>query len=88
MALPGVEVRIADADSGKPLAQGVIGSVEIRGPNVFAGYWQMPEKTKLEFRDDGFFITGDIVTMDHDNYLSIVGRSKDRLIAGRYNVYP
>ena len=82
MALPGVEVRIADADSGQPLAKGEIGSVEIRGPNVFKGYWQMPEKTKQEFRDDGFFITGDIGTIDSDNYLSIVGRSKDLIISG------
>ena len=88
MALPGVEVRIADADSGQPLAKGEIGSVEIRGPNVFKGYWQMPEKTKQEFRDDGFFITGDIGTIDSDNYLSIVGRSKDLIISGGYNVYP
>ena len=88
MPLPGVEVRIADADNGQPLAQGEIGSVEIRGPNVFKGYWQMPEKTKQEFREDGFFITGDIGTMDDDNYLSIVGRSKDLIISGGYNVYP
>jgi malonyl-CoA/methylmalonyl-CoA synthetase len=88
MPLPGVEVRIADADSGQQLAQGEIGSVEIRGPNVFKGYWQMPEKTKQEFRDDGFFITGDIGTIDGDNYLSIVGRSKDLIISGGYNVYP
>jgi malonyl-CoA/methylmalonyl-CoA synthetase len=88
MPLPGVEVRITDADSGQQLGQGEIGSVEIRGPNVFKGYWQMPEKTKQEFREDGFFITGDLGTMDGDNYLSIVGRSKDLIISGGYNVYP
>lgn len=88
MPLPGVEVRIADPESGVELAQGEIGSVEIRGPNVFKGYWQMPEKTKEEFRADGFFITGDIGTMDKKNYLSIVGRSKDLIITGGYNVYP
>jgi malonyl-CoA/methylmalonyl-CoA synthetase len=88
LALPGVEVRIADPDTGKNLAQGEIGSVEIRGPNVFKGYWQMPEKTKAEFRDDGFFITGDMGMKDEDNYLSIVGRSKDLIISGGYNVYP
>jgi len=81
-------VRITDADSGQQLGQGEIGSVEIRGPNVFKGYWQMPEKTKQEFREDGFFITGDLGTMDGDNYLSIVGRSKDLIISGGYNVYP
>ena len=88
MPLPGVEVRITDPDSGQQLTQGEIGSVEIRGPNVFNGYWQMPEKTKQEFREDGFFITGDLGTMDRDNYLSIVGRSKDLIISGGYNVYP
>ncbi len=88
LALPGVEVRIADPDTGKELVQGEIGSVEISGPNVFKGYWQMPEKTKEEFREDGFFITGDMGMKDKDNYLSIVGRSKDLIISGGYNVYP
>ncbi|MFT5810989.1 MAG: malonyl-CoA/methylmalonyl-CoA synthetase, partial [Rubritalea sp.] len=88
LALPGVEVRIADPDTGKELAQGEIGSVEICGPNVFKGYWQMPEKTKEEFREDSFFITGDMGMKDKDNYLSIVGRSKDLIISGGYNVYP
>ena len=88
MPLPGVEVRVANKDTGEELAQGEIGSVEVRGPNVFKGYWQMPEKTKAEFRDDGFFITGDIGVMDEKNYLSIVGRSKDLIISGGFNVYP
>lgn len=88
MALPGVEVRIADSNTGQALAQGEIGSVEIRGPNVFKGYWQMPEKTKQDFRQDGFFITGDLGRMDSENYLSIVGRSKDLIISGGYNIYP
>ena len=88
MPLPGVEVRIADADTGKELPRGETGSVEIRGPNVFKGYWQMPEKTKQEFRQDGFFITGDIGIIDNENYLSIVGRSKDLIISGGYNIYP
>lgn len=88
MPLPGVEVRVANQDTGKELAQGEIGSVEVRGPNVFKGYWQMPEKTKEEFRDDGFFITGDIGVIDEKNYLSIVGRSKDLIISGGFNVYP
>jgi malonyl-CoA/methylmalonyl-CoA synthetase len=88
MPLPGVEVRVANKGTGDELAQGEIGSVEVRGPNVFKGYWQMPEKTKEEFRDDGFFITGDIGVMDEKNYLSIVGRSKDLIISGGFNVYP
>jgi len=88
MPLPGIEVRITDQDTGKEVAQGEIGSVEVRGPNVFKGYWQMPEKTKEEFRDDGFFITGDVGVMDNNNYLSIVGRSKDLIISGGFNVYP
>tara|TARA_B110000093_G_scaffold181020_1_gene224182 strand:- start:2087 stop:3613 length:1527 start_codon:yes stop_codon:yes gene_type:complete len=88
MPLPGIEVRITDQDTGKELAQGEIGSIEVRGPNVFKGYWQMPEKTKEEFREDGFFITGDVGVMDNNNYLSIVGRSKDLIISGGFNVYP
>lgn len=88
LPLPGVEIRVADPETGKELAQGEIGSVEIRGPNIFKGYWQMPEKTREEFRGDGFFITGDMGVTDKDNYLSIVGRSKDIIISGGYNVYP
>lgn len=86
--LPGIEIRIADPDTGKELTQGETGSIEVRGPNVFKGYWQMPEKTEEEFREDGFFITGDIGTFDDRGYLSIVGRSKDLIITGGYNVYP
>ena len=86
--LPGVELRIVDAESGKPLGQGEIGIIEVRGPNVFSGYWQMPEKTKEEFRDDGFFITGDVGVIDTDGYVQIVGRSKDLIISGGYNIYP
>ena len=62
--------------------------LEVRGPNVFAGYWEMPEKTADEFRDDGFFITGDLATMDADGRVTIVGRAKDLVISGGYNVYP
>ena len=86
--LPGVEIRIADPDTGAPLPAGETGGIEVRGPNVFKGYWQMPDKTAAEFRDDGFFITGDLGRFDTDGYLSIVGRSKDLIISGGYNVYP
>ncbi|MCP4999738.1 MAG: malonyl-CoA synthase [Hyphomicrobiales bacterium] len=86
--LPGVEVRVADPDSGTAIASGDIGVLEVRGPNVFKGYWQMPEKTKEEFRDDGFFITGDLGKIDADGYVHIVGRQKDLIISGGYNIYP
>ncbi len=86
--LPGVSARIADPDSGKVLPQGEIGMIEVKGPNVFKGYWQMPEKTKAEFRDDGFFITGDLGKIDARGYVHIVGRGKDLVITGGFNVYP
>jgi malonyl-CoA/methylmalonyl-CoA synthetase len=88
LPLPGVEVRIADPDIGAALPSGETGLIEVRGPNVFAGYWRMPEKTAAEFRRDGFFITGDLGRFDADGYLSIVGRQKDLIITGGYNVYP
>ncbi|MDE3121263.1 MAG: malonyl-CoA synthase [Paracoccaceae bacterium] len=86
--LPGVEVKITDPSTGEALPQGEPGMIEVRGPNVFKGYWQMPEKTKEELRDNGFFITGDIGVIDADGYVSIVGRAKDLIISGGYNVYP
>jgi malonyl-CoA/methylmalonyl-CoA synthetase len=86
--LPGVEVRIVEGDSGKTLPQGDIGILEVRGPNVFPGYWRMPDKTKVEFRPDGFFITGDVGRIDERGYVHIVGRAKDLVITGGYNVYP
>jgi malonyl-CoA/methylmalonyl-CoA synthetase len=86
-ALPGVEVRVCD-DSGAPLPAGEVGGVEVRGPNVFSGYWRMPEKTASEFRPDGFFITGDLGQMDADGRLRLVGREKDLIISGGFNVYP
>ncbi|TJW13892.1 MAG: malonyl-CoA synthase [Mesorhizobium sp.] len=86
--LPGVCLRIADPDSGRPLADGEIGMIEVKGPNVFPGYWRMPEKTQAEFRDDGFFITGDLGLIDADGYVHIVGRGKDLVISGGYNIYP
>ena len=87
-ALPGVSLRIADAETGAPLAQGEVGVIEVKGPNVFKGYWRMPEKTAAEFRPDGFFITGDVGKIDEDGYAHIVGRAKDLIISGGFNVYP
>ena len=86
-ALPGVETRVTD-DAGEPLPAGEVGMIEVRGQNVFSGYWQMPEKTAEELRDDGWFITGDLGVQAADGRLSIVGRSKDLIISGGYNVYP
>ena len=86
-ALPGVELRVAD-DAGRVLAAGETGVLEVRGPNVFKGYWRLPEKTREEFRADGFFITGDIARIDADGYVTIVGRAKDLIISGGLNVYP
>lgn len=84
----GVSLRITDPESGETLAKGDVGMIEVRGPNVFCGYWRMPEKTKAEFRDDGFFITGDLGLIDADGYVHIVGRGKDLIISGGYNIYP
>lgn len=86
--LPGVEIRIADLDSGTLLPQGEVGVIEIRGANVFKGYWRMPVKTASEFRDDGFFISGDLGFIDEDGYVHIAGRGKDLIISGGFNVYP
>ncbi|WP_101339795.1 malonate--CoA ligase (plasmid) [Cereibacter azotoformans] len=86
--LPGVELKITDPVTGEDLPRGEPGMIEVRGPNVFKGYWQMPEKTREELREDGFFITGDIGVIDPDGYVSIVGRQKDLIITGGYNVYP
>jgi malonyl-CoA/methylmalonyl-CoA synthetase len=85
--LPGVEVRICGGD-GETLADGEIGGVEVKGPNVFQGYWRMPEKTREEFTEDGFFKTGDLGQIDPQGYVVLVGRSKDLIISGGYNVYP
>ncbi|WP_288938479.1 malonyl-CoA synthase [uncultured Roseovarius sp.] len=86
--LPGVELKVTDPDSGNTLPNGEIGQIEVRGPNVFKGYWQMPEKTAAELRKDGFFITGDLGKIDEDGYVHIVGRNKDLIISGGYNIYP
>jgi malonyl-CoA/methylmalonyl-CoA synthetase len=85
--LPGVSLRIA-GDADKPLAAGEIGGIQVRGANVFAGYWRMPEKTAEEFTKDGYFRTGDVGKQDERGYVHIVGRSKDLIISGGYNVYP
>ncbi|MCR9126531.1 MAG: malonyl-CoA synthase [Rhodobacteraceae bacterium] len=87
-ALPGVELRIADPETGADVPAGDVGQIEVRGPNVFKGYWNMPEKTAAELRDNGFFITGDLGRLDADGYLQIVGRDKDLIISGGYNIYP
>ncbi|WP_170608539.1 malonate--CoA ligase [Ruegeria arenilitoris] len=88
MALPGTEVIVTNPETGEPLPLGDVGMIEVRGPNVFKGYWQMPEKTAAELRENGFFMTGDLGQYSEDGYLSIVGRSKDLIITGGYNVYP
>ncbi|NBN78606.1 AMP-binding protein [Microvirga tunisiensis] len=88
LPLPGVSLRIADPDTGRELPQGEIGIIEVKGPNVFSGYWRMPEKTAQEFRADGFFITGDMGQVSADGYVSIVGRAKDLVISGGFNIYP
>lgn len=86
--LPGVSVRITDPETGTRIPDGEIGMIEVRGPNVFTGYWRMPEKTAAEFRADGFFITGDLGKIDPRGYLHILGRGKDLVITGGFNVYP
>ncbi|MDO8607639.1 MAG: malonyl-CoA synthase [Phaeospirillum sp.] len=85
--LPDVDLRITGED-GQALPQGEVGIIEVRGPNIFKGYWNMPEKTKAEFTEDGFFKSGDVGVIDERGYVSIVGRAKDLIISGGYNVYP
>jgi len=86
--LPGISLRVTDPETGKPLPDGETGMIEVKGPNVFKGYWKMPEKTAAEFRADGFFITGDLGKIDERGYVHIVGRGKDLVISGGYNIYP
>ncbi len=88
LPLPGVSLRVVDVENGTVLAAGAVGMIEVRGPNVFPGYWRMPDRTRAEFRDDGYFVTGDLGRIDADGYLHIVGRSKDLIITGGFNVYP
>ena len=85
--LPGVGLRVHD-DKGRPLPAGEIGQIEVKGSNVFKGYWRMPEKTADEFTNDLWFKTGDVGLIDESGFVSIVGRSKDLIISGGYNVYP
>lgn len=84
----GVTVRVTEPETGKVLPADEIGVIEVKGPNVFKGYWRMPEKTRTEFRDDGFFITGDLGKIDGRGYVHILGRGKDLVISGGFNVYP
>ena len=86
--LPGTEIRVTAQGSTEPLPPGEIGMIEIRGPNVFKGYWRNPEKTRAEFTPDGYFVSGDLGSFDADGFLTIVGRGKDLVITGGYNVYP
>ncbi|MBQ8103334.1 MAG: malonyl-CoA synthase, partial [Afipia sp.] len=86
--LPGVSVRVTNPETGDELARDEIGMIEVKGPNVFKGYWRMPDKTKAEFRADGFFITGDLGKIDPRGYVHILGRGKDLVISGGFNVYP
>lgn len=86
--LPGIELRITDSVSADVVPAGEIGQVEIRGPNVFKGYWRNPEKTAVDLRADGWFTTGDLGRVDAEGYLHIIGREKDLIISGGYNIYP
>ena len=86
--LPGCEVKITNPETGETLPKGEIGMIEVRGENVFQGYWNMPEKTAEEVRENGFFLTGDLATEDEDGRITIVGRAKDLIISGGYNIYP
>jgi malonyl-CoA/methylmalonyl-CoA synthetase len=86
--LPGVDLRIADPDTGAPVPRGTIGMIEVKGPNVFSGYWRMPEKNRTEFRAGGYFVTGDLGRIDERGYVWIVGRGKDLIISGGFNVHP
>jgi len=86
--LPGVSLRVSEPEIGRSVPDGETGMIEVKGPNVFAGYWRMPEKTAAEFRADGFFITGDLGKIDARGYVHIVGRGKDLVISGGYNIYP
>jgi malonyl-CoA/methylmalonyl-CoA synthetase len=88
LPLPAVSVRVADPETGDACGRNTIGVIEVKGPNVFKGYWRMPEKTAAEFRPDGFFITGDLGLIDDAGYVHILGRGKDLVISGGFNVYP
>lgn len=85
--LPGIEIRVVN-EEGKEVENGKIGTIELKGENVFQGYWKMKEKTEEAFKEDGFFITGDLAQKDENGYFTIVGRDKDMIISGGLNVYP
>jgi malonyl-CoA/methylmalonyl-CoA synthetase len=85
--LPDVDLRVAD-DDGRPLPTGETGVVEIRSPGLFAGYWELPEKTAAEFRAEGWFVTGDVGSVDGEGRLTLEGRAGDMIISGGYNIYP
>jgi malonyl-CoA/methylmalonyl-CoA synthetase len=88
LPLPGVELRVVDPENGAPVGADTVGMIEVRGPNLCKGYWRLPEKTREEFRADGFFVTGDLGRIDGNGYVWIVGRGKDLIITGGLNVYP
>jgi len=88
MPFPGISVRVVGEDGVTALPVGSVGDIQVQGPNVMLGYWRMPEKTREEFTADGWFKTGDVGLIDADGYLDIVGRAKDLIISGGYNVYP
>jgi malonyl-CoA/methylmalonyl-CoA synthetase len=88
LTLPGVEVRIVDPETGDMLPDGEIGDVQLRGPNVFKGYWRQPEKTSESFTADGWFCSGDLGFREADGYITLCGRSKDLIISGGLNIYP
>ena len=87
LPLPGVDLRMA-GDDGARAGSGEVGEIEFKGPNVFSGYWRMPEKTAEEFTADGYFRSGDLGRIGEDGYIAIVGRGKDLVISGGFNVYP
>ena len=86
--LEDIKVRITSQETMEEVGEGQVGSLEIKGSNLFTGYWQNPEKTASEFRKDGYFISGDLACRDNDGYISIVGREKDLIISGGFNIYP
>ncbi|HMO87080.1 MAG TPA: AMP-binding protein, partial [Lacipirellulaceae bacterium] len=88
LPLPGISVRIVNPENGAALPVGEVGGIEVRGPNLFKGYWRMPNRTTEDFRVDGYFITGDLGRSDERGYVYIVGRGKDLIISGGFNVYP
>ena len=86
--LPGIDIRVVDPERGRECGPDQIGVLEVKGPNVFSGYWRQPDKTAEELRADGYFVTGDLARIDIDGYVHIVGRAKDLIISGGLNVYP